>query len=141
MSMKRYDNYKGTGISWIGEIPGHWETMQLKFTANKSGCCFIDGDWIESTDISEEGIRYITTGNVGVLEYKEQGDSFISEDTFEKLGCTEVYPGDILISRLNEPIGRSCIMPDLGMRIITSVDYIQAKCKNCRQTIHCLLPK
>ena len=124
MSMKRYDNYKGTGISWIGVIPGLLETMKLKFTANKSGCCFIDGDWIESTDISEEGIRYITTGNVGVLEYKEQGDSFISEDTFEKLGCTEVYPGDILISRLNEPIGRSCIMPDLGMRIITSVDNV-----------------
>lgn len=115
---------KDSGIEWIGKIPEHWDLIQLKFAANKANCCFIDGDWIESTDISEEGIRYITTGNVGVLEYKEQGNSFISEDTFERLNCTEVFPGDILISRLNEPIGRSCILPDLGIRVVTSVDNV-----------------
>lgn len=122
--MKQYESYKDSGTPWIGQIPSHWEVIQLKFTANKANCCFIDGDWIESTDISEEGIRYITTGNVGVLEYKEQGNGFISEDTFERLNCTEVFPGDILISRLNEPIGRSCILPDLDMRVVTSVDNV-----------------
>ena len=122
--MKRYDEYKPTGIEWIGEIPQHWEIMPLKYTANKNGCCFIDGDWIESTDIVEEGIRYITTGNIGVLEYKEQGNGYITEDTFKSLACTEVFPGDILISRLNEPIGRSCIMPDLGCKVVTSVDNV-----------------
>ncbi len=122
--MERYDEYKPTGIEWIGEIPQHWEIMPLKYTANKNGCCFIDGDWIESTDIVEEGIRYITTGNIGVLEYKEQGNGYITEDTFKSLACTEVFPGDILISRLNEPIGRSCIMPDLGCKVVTSVDNV-----------------
>ncbi|MGM9779877.1 MAG: restriction endonuclease subunit S, partial [Prevotella sp.] len=52
-----------SGIDWIGNIPDHWQTMPLKYTANKKGCCFIDGDWIESKDIVEEGIKYITTGN------------------------------------------------------------------------------
>lgn len=115
---------KDSGIEWIGKIPEHWEIMPLKYTANKNGCCFIDGDWIESTDIVEEGIRYITTGNIGVLEYKEQGNGYITEDTFKSLACTEVFPGDILISRLNEPIGRSCIMPDLGCKVVTSVDNV-----------------
>lgn len=27
--MKRYDSYKPSGISWIGEIPSHWETPFL----------------------------------------------------------------------------------------------------------------
>ena len=31
--MKRYDSYKDTDISWIGEIPSHWEVMPIKFTA------------------------------------------------------------------------------------------------------------
>ena len=33
MSMKRYDSYKDTGISWIGEIPSHWEVKRGKFVS------------------------------------------------------------------------------------------------------------
>lgn len=113
-----------SGIDWIGNIPEHWEVMPLKYAANKKGCCFIDGDWIESKDIVEEGIKYITTGNIGALTYKEQGSGYISEKTFATLGCTEVFEGDILISRLNEPIGRCCIIPNLGNRVVTSVDNV-----------------
>ena len=36
---------------------------------------FGDGDWIESKDQSEEGIRLIQTGNVGNGEYKDKGDT------------------------------------------------------------------
>ena len=113
-----------SGIDWIGNIPDHWEVMPLKYAANKKGCCFIDGDWIESKDIVEEGIKYITTGNIGALTYKEQGSGYISEKTFATLGCAEVFEGDILISRLNEPIGRCCIIPNLDNRVVTSVDNV-----------------
>jgi len=85
---------------------------------------FLDGDWIESKDISSDGIRYITTGNVGEGAYKEQGAGFISEETFHALRCTEVYEGDVLVSRLNNPIGRACVVPNLGGRVVTSVDNV-----------------
>jgi len=85
---------------------------------------FLDGDWIESKDISSDGIRYITTGNVGEGAYKEQGAGFISEETFHSLRCTEVYEGDVLVSRLNNPIGRACVVPDLGGKVVTSVDNV-----------------
>lgn len=29
--MKRYEKYKDSGISWLGEIPEHWETRKIKF--------------------------------------------------------------------------------------------------------------
>jgi type I restriction enzyme S subunit len=88
----------------------------------QGGGLFTDGDWIESPFIAEEGIRLIQTGNVGVGLYKEQGFRFISEETFHALNCTEVFPDDLLICRLAEPVGRSCIAPSLGTRMITSVD-------------------
>ena len=28
--MKRYDSYKPSAVSWIGEIPGHWRITQLR---------------------------------------------------------------------------------------------------------------
>ena len=85
---------------------------------------FIDGDWIEAKDQSDSGIRLIQTGNVGVGTFKDKGDKarYISEDTFNQLNCTEVVEGDILISRLPDPVGRACIIPAGLGKSITAVD-------------------
>lgn len=122
--MKKYEAYKDSEIEWVGVIPISWRKSKIKYLANSEGTLFIDGDWIESNVITEDGIRYITTGNVGEGFYKEQGSGYISEETFSKLNCTEVFEGDLLISRLNNPIGRSCIVPRLNKRIVTSVDNV-----------------
>ena len=29
--MKKYDNYKDSGVEWIGKIPEHWDVKKLKF--------------------------------------------------------------------------------------------------------------
>ncbi len=83
-----------------------------------------DGDWIESKDQSCEGIRLIQTGNIGNGIYKDKTENskFISEDTFVRLNCTEIFEGDVLVSRLPDPIGRSCIIPKSEIRMITAVD-------------------
>ena len=90
---------------------------------------FTDGDWIESKDQADKGIRLIQTGNVGEGIYleKEAKAKYISTDTFEKLKCTEIFSGDILVSRLPEPVGRACIIPEKSERMITAVD-----CTICR---------
>ena len=97
-----------------------WEQRKLASLCEK----FTDGDWIESKDQSAFGVRLVQTGNVGVAEYldKPNNKKWISEDTFDRLHCEEVLPGDILISRLPEPAGRACIMPLLGTKMITAVD-------------------
>jgi type I restriction enzyme S subunit len=122
--MKKYDSYKDSGIEWIGNIPKHWDESKIKYLSKEPNSLFIDGDWIESKVIIEEGIRYITTGNIKVGYYSEQGAGFISEETFAELNCTEVFEGDLVISRLNNPIGRACIIPNLNNRIVTSVDNV-----------------
>ena len=85
---------------------------------------FADGDWVESKDQSPEGIRLIQTGNVGEGVFKDRAEKarYISEATFRRLRCTEIFEGDCLISRLPDPVGRSCILPDTGERMITAVD-------------------
>ena len=122
--MKKYDAYKPSCVEWIDEVPNHWTKIHIKHTTNGKGGLFVDGDWIESKDLSLEGIRYLTSGNVGVIKYKEQGEGYITEDKFQELKCTEVFPGDILISRLNEPIGRACIVPNLDSKIVVAVDNV-----------------
>lgn len=97
-----------------------WETAILAELCT----VFADGDWIESKDQSSDGIRLIQTGNVGEGKFKGRGEKarYISEETFAKLRCTEIFEGDCLISRLPDPVGRSCLLPDTGERMITAVD-------------------
>ena len=85
---------------------------------------FIDGDWIEAKDQAEAGIRLVQTGNVGDGEFIEKEDKsrWISEETFGRLHCTEIFAGDILVSRLPDPIGRACIIPEGIGKAITAVD-------------------
>jgi len=85
---------------------------------------FADGDWIESKDQFPTGIRLIQTGNVGRGEFKNRTEKarYISEATFKRLRCTEIFEGDCLVSRLPNPVGRSCLLPNTGDRMITAVD-------------------
>ena len=90
---------------------------------------FLDGDWIESKDQSDFGYRLVQTGNVGNGEYIDKSGRarFVSDDTFKRLNCTEIHPGDILFSRLPEPLGRCCILPGGFPKAITAVDCTIAR--------------
>ena len=63
--MKRYSEYKDSGVKWIGEIPGHWDCRKLKtlllsplqYGANASGVPYSEHlpRYIRITDITLEG--------------------------------------------------------------------------------------
>ena len=85
---------------------------------------FADWDRIESKDQSQSWIRLIQTWNVwiGIFKDREEKWRYISETTFKRLNCTEIFENDCLISRLPEPVWRACIIPKLNDRLITAVD-------------------
>ena len=113
----KFGDFKSQFIEMFGDCKSQGTLSSLCAT-------FIDGDWIESKDQSDNGIRLIQTGNVGFGFFKGREDKsrYITEETFKKLNCTEVMPGDILISRLPDPIGRACIVPEGIGKAITAVD-------------------
>ena len=116
---------KDSGVEWIRQIPKKWHIVRIKnlpdYTQENA---FMDGDWIESPDITDEGIRYLTTGNIGDGIFKRQGNGYISYDTFVKLNCKYAYPNDLVIARLNSPFGRSCILPSDEKQYVLAVDIV-----------------
>jgi type I restriction enzyme S subunit len=101
-----------------------WRETSLLELANGRKDLFDDGDWIESEHITDEGVRLVQTGNIGIGRFVEtETRKYIFEESFQALGCKEIRSGDLLICRLADPAGRACVLPDLGERkIITSVD-------------------
>lgn len=119
----KFDGFKSQFISQFGN------DSILKVELSSLCTEFLDGDWIESKDQSDSGYRLVQTGNVGVGEYIDKSGKarFVSEDTFIRLNCTEIFAGDILFSRLPEPLGRCCILPENFPKAITAVDCTIAR--------------
>ena len=117
---------KDSGVAWLGRVPAHWRTTRVKRVARDGRRTFVDGDWIELPFITADGVRLLQCGNVGTGVFEEQGYRYISEETFKELDCTEVEPNDVLICRLQSSrtilAGRACLAPDLGTKMVTSVD-------------------
>lgn len=87
-----------------------------------SGAQFFDGDWIESKDQAPAGVRLLQLADIGVGRFLDKSSRFVSDETFERLRCREVLDGDFLVSRMADPIGRTCVVPRLDHRLITVVD-------------------
>lgn len=84
---------------------------------------FHDGDWIESKDMShQKEVRLLQLADIGVGQFLDKSDKYISEEKFKELNCYEVIPQDILLARMPDPIARCCIVPDLKQKLITAVD-------------------
>jgi type I restriction enzyme S subunit len=122
VKLPAYPKYKPSGVEWLGDVPEHWDVKRISLLASREARSFTDGDWIESPYITDEGMRLLQTGNVGIGAYREQGYRYVTEQTFRELRCSEVRPNDVLICRLAAPVGRACLAPDLGCKMITSVD-------------------
>jgi hypothetical protein len=42
--MKKYDNYKNSGVEWLVEIPEHWEVKRDKYLFDKINEHSLTGD-------------------------------------------------------------------------------------------------
>jgi len=105
-------------------VPEGWE----KTTVLKVCSSFEDGDWIESKDQGGDDFRLLQISNIGDNEFRETGNfRYVTSETFLRLRCNEVCPGDILISRMPKPIGRAWYVYEQPWRMITAVDVTIAR--------------
>jgi len=109
-------------------IPNDWDTAKLSEIALDGNKTFIDGDWVESSDMVPDGeYQLIQLGNIGEGHFKSECDKFVSEKFFNEKNCTLVEQGDLLISRLADPVLRTIIVPEFEKKSITAVDIVVAK--------------
>lgn len=84
---------------------------------------FIDGDWVESKDQDVNGdVRLIQLADIGDGYFIDKSKRFLTSQKAKELKCTYLKPGDLLIARMPEPLGRACLFPELEMPCITVVD-------------------
>ena len=107
--------------------------VQIDEVTNDDGL-FCDGDWIESKDQDPLGsVRLIQLADIGDGIFIDKSSRYVNQETSHRLKCTHLKKGDILVSRLPDPLGRCCIFPLEG-KYITAVDVciirVNTNCSN-----------
>lgn len=101
--MKKYDNYKDSGIEWIGEIPEHWFSTTLKRIAEVK-----DGTHDTPSYVEEDGIPFITTKDLSNGNISFENCKYISYDDYLSINRrSNVENGDIImpmIGSIGSPI-------------------------------------
>lgn len=106
-------------------------TASIASVARPGG--FHDGDWVESKDQDPDGeIRLLQLADVGDGRFRDRSDRRMNEEAFERLNCSPVWPGDVLIARMPDPLGRACIVPNGLGRAVTVVDVAVLRCDDAR---------
>lgn len=106
----------------MSELPEGWVRLPLRDLIDPNGL-IADGDWVESKDQDVNGdIRLLQLADVGDGVFLDRSTRYVNEDAFRRLRCTELRPGDVLVARMPDPLGRACITPNLSQRAITVVD-------------------
>ena len=84
---------------------------------------FVDGDWVESKDQDPEGdVRLVQLADVGDGEYIDKSARFLTSAKARALKCTFLKPGDVMVARMPDPLGRACIFPGDSKPSVTVVD-------------------
>ena len=105
--LKPYAEYKDSGVEWLGEVPGHWEVVQIKWlSAVRRGASPRPID--DPRYFDEDGeYGWVRIGDVTA------SDGFLTEttDRLSELGASlsvKLNPGDLFVS-IAATVGKPCI--------------------------------
>ncbi len=91
--------------------------------ALKTASVFTDGDWVESKDQDPNGeVRLTQLADVGDGTWLDKSARFLTAAKAEQLRCTLLEPGDVLVARMPDPLGRACVFPGNERPCVTVVD-------------------
>ncbi|PTA48663.1 hypothetical protein C9I43_16440 [Shewanella morhuae] len=83
------------------------------------------GSNLKSSDYVEKGIRIIQLQNIGDAQFNDTYQIFTSKEKADELLANNIYPGDIIISKMGDPVGRACLIPETHHRYVMCSDGIR----------------
>ncbi|MCU4451065.1 restriction endonuclease subunit S [Acinetobacter lwoffii] len=88
---QKYAEYKDSGVEWLGEIPGHWDSKPLKYL------CTYNDEVLSETTYKEAEIQYIDIGSVSAVDGISHIETMIFKDAPSRARRI-VKDGDVIVS-------------------------------------------
>ncbi|MFO9238420.1 restriction endonuclease subunit S [Legionella pneumophila serogroup 1] len=108
---------------------GNWKKMRVVDIASKEiKWSFTGGPFgsnLKSSDYTNTGIRVIQLQNIGDGEFVDNYKIYTSENKANELLSCNIYPGEIILSKMGDPVARACLVPDKDKRYVMCSDGIR----------------
>ncbi|HEU0295739.1 MAG TPA: restriction endonuclease subunit S [Anaerolineales bacterium] len=108
------DNWASTNLGSIADPNKRWSYTGGPFGSN-----------LKASDYTDDGIRVIQLQNIGDGEFKPEYEVFTSKQKADELLSCNIYPGEIILSKMGDPVARACIIPSLHERYVMCSDGIR----------------
>lgn len=99
----------------IGVIPEDWEVKKFEHFADKKVKWSITGgpfgSDLKKSDYTTDGIQIIQLQNIGDGIFINNDKVFSSVEKANQLLSSNIYPGEIIISKMGDPVARACFIP------------------------------
>lgn len=83
------------------------------------------GSNLKSADYTSDGVQIIQLQNIGDGAFKNDYKIYTTDDKADDLLSCNVYPGDLILSKMGDPVARACIIPNLQPRYLMCSDGIR----------------
>lgn len=108
---------------------GDWSEKKLIETADKKiKWSFTGGPFgsnLKASDYTTSGIRIIQLQNIGDGEFMDNYKIYTSIEKANELLSCNIYSGDIILSKMGDPVGRACMIPLNIERCVMASDGIR----------------
>lgn len=105
-----------------GNLPRGWASAKLGDLIGVDGL-FVDGDWVESKDQDPSGeVRLTQLADVGDGKWLDRSNRYMTREKAAALRCSFLEAEDVLVARMPDPLGRSCLFPGGAQPCVTVVD-------------------
>lgn len=100
--LKPYPAYKNSGVSWLGEVPDHWEVRRLKDTFER----IVGGSTPSSSEVAywDGDVVWITPADISKAERLRTSIRRITREGLKSCSSELVPPGSIVVTS-RAPVG------------------------------------
>lgn len=113
----------------IGFLPEDWVITIFEDFADKSKKWSITGgpfgSNLKTDDYTKDGIQIIQLQNIGDGSFNNKSQVFTSVDKANELLSSNIYPEEIIISKMGDPVARACFIPNHASRFLMASDGIR----------------
>jgi type I restriction enzyme, S subunit len=120
---------KGYKQTEIGIIPNDWEVVPFEAIADKHKKWSITGGPFGSnlkvSDYTNEGVQIVQLQNIGDGVFYDDYKIFTSQEKANQLISCNIFPNEIIVSKMGDPVARACFIPNKAKRYLMASDGIR----------------
>jgi type I restriction enzyme, S subunit len=116
MSFPCYPQYKDSGVEWLGEVPGHWETAPLKTVTTHND------DVLDETTAADFEISYVDISSVDGLSGIKDKETMLFSNAPSR-ARRRVKHGDVIVSTVRTYLKAIARIRDPEENLVVSTGF------------------